>query len=261
MWVKRLWLVAVLLLLLFLMMIRIEKHTIQAFWWGDSWNLSSTQLKDAACCHCRRLYPVVLFGSTTATILLILPVLLTNDIILFSSELLLLLSCLGSCQSNHLLPKLFCNCVSVLDTWISVCVCMCALSLLISLSLNLSFCRSFCVTVLPDIFWWVSKQCPVVVLLALLWDVASSFALFFRWLRGREIAGGATGDGVFYCGEKKQGSGKALSSPSHHQPCHSCNVVIASWSCNALNQSCKKQQIQSLLLCRFICWRILPRRS
>jgi len=158
-WVKRMWLVAVLLLLLFLMMIRIEKHTIQAFWWGDSWNLSSTQLEDAACWNCRRLYPVVLFGSTTATILLILPVLLTNDIILFSSELLLL-SCLGSCQSNHLLPKLFCNCVSVLDTWTSVCVCMCAcfsLSVSISLSVALSASRSFLTFFggfLNNVPWW-----------------------------------------------------------------------------------------------------------
>jgi len=34
--------------------------------------------------------------------------------------------------------------------------------------------------------------------------------------RGRGIAGGATGHGVFHCGQKKQESGKALSSPSHH---------------------------------------------
>jgi hypothetical protein len=233
------WLVAVLLLLLFLMMIRIEKHTIQAFWWGDSWNLSSTQLEDAACWNCRRLYPVVLFGSTTATILLILPVLLTNDIILFSSELLLLLlllSCLGSCQSNHLLPKLFCNCVSVLDTWTSVCVCMCAcFSLSWSLCLNLSFCRSFCVSVLPDIFWWVSKQCPVVVLLALLWDVASSFALFFQWLAEGEGSLVVQQDTGFFIAARKNKKVEKLFPLRaiiycHHQPCHTCIVVIASWS-------------------------------
>jgi hypothetical protein len=67
--------------------------------------------------------------------------------------------------------------------YMDICLCVYVrvfLSLLISLCLNLSFCRSFCVSVLPDIFWWVSKQCPVVLLLALLADVASSFALFFR---------------------------------------------------------------------------------
>jgi hypothetical protein len=57
--------------------------------------------------------------------------------------------------------------------YVDICLCVYVrvfLSLLISLSrsLNLCFCRSFCVSVLPDIFWWVSKQCPVVVVLALL---------------------------------------------------------------------------------------------
>lgn len=104
--------------------------------------------------------------------------------------------------------------------YVDICLCVYVrvfLSLFISLSLNLSFCRSFCVSVLPHIFWWVSKQCPVVMLLALLWDVASSFALFFRWLAEGEGSLVMQQDtGFFYCGQKKQVSGKALSSPSHH---------------------------------------------
>ncbi len=142
------------------------------FLMGDSSNIFLGIIGKGWLCRCCHLHLIVVFGNTT-TILLIIFMLHTNHIML-SLKLLFLF-----CLRFYLLPKLF-------DTWtFYVCVCVCAcISPSFNFSLSLSLCHSFCVLVFPNIFWWVSKQSPIVVILlmVLLCKVASSFIRFMWWL-------------------------------------------------------------------------------
>jgi hypothetical protein len=97
----------------------------------------------------------------------------------------------------------------MLDTWTFVCTCMHVyFPFSRFLSLSLSLCHSSCVLVLPkkiggflnNLLWWCFKQSLMVVLLlmTLLWKVASSFTFFLWWLtKGNKLM-------VCYMREKKQ---------------------------------------------------------
>ncbi len=125
------------------------------FLMGDSSNFFFGIIGRGHLCCCCHLHLIVVFGNTT-TILLIIFMLHTNHIML-SLKLMFLFY-----LRFYLLPKLF-------DTWtfcVCVCVCVCAcISPSFNFSLSLSLCHFFCVLVFPNIFWWVSKQSPIVVIL------------------------------------------------------------------------------------------------